>query len=100
MTTDVVLMELLTSLSYDPNFRKKTTKAVRSIMSNPNISVIPQTRSLFFQGLDRYEKRLDKKYSLQDCISMVIMEKKSITEVLTSDRHFEQEGFTALLKKP
>ena len=36
--------------------------------------------------------------SLTDCISFVVMEDKGITEALTADRHFEQAGFTALLK--
>ena len=50
------------------------------------------------EGLNLYKKRSDKEYSLQDCISMVVMRKESITEILTSDHHFEQEGFTILMK--
>ena len=67
-------------------------------MNNPNIGVVPQTRTLFMEGLNLYKKRSDKEYSLQDCISMVVMRKESITEILTSDHHFEQEGFTILMK--
>jgi predicted nucleic acid-binding protein len=37
--------------------------------------------------------RPDKGYSLTDCISMQTMRKEGLTEVLTKDRHFEQEGF-------
>ncbi len=98
VTTDIVLMELLTALSsYGPVLRDGTAKVVRSIISNPNIEIIPQTRALFLEGLDMYEKQLDKKCSLQDCISMVLMRKDSIKQVLTSDRHFEQEGFIVLM---
>ena len=32
------------------------------------------------------------------CISFVVMGERSLTEALTSDHHFEQAGFTALLK--
>ena len=42
--------------------------------------------------------RPDKGYSLTDCISMATMRKKGLTEVLTNDRHFEQEGFRALFR--
>ena len=49
-------------------------------------------------GLARYERRLDKGYSLQDCVSMNVMEAEGITGVLTSDHHFEQEGFTILMR--
>jgi hypothetical protein len=40
-----------------------------------------------------YQSRLDKGYSLTDCISMQTMRREGLTEVLTNDRHFEQEGF-------
>jgi len=45
-----------------------------------------------------YEARPDKGYSLTDCISMQTMRREGITEVLTDDRHFEQEGFHALFR--
>jgi uncharacterized protein len=44
--------------------------------------------------------RLDKGYSLKDCISMHTMRQRGISEVLTNDRHFEQEGFRALFRDP
>jgi uncharacterized protein len=44
-----------------------------------------------------YEKRPDKGYSFTDCISMIVMRQMNITEVLTGDPHFQQEGFTILL---
>ena len=50
-------------------------------------------------GLDLYRARPDKRYSLTDCISMQTMRKEGITEVLTNDRHFEQEGFRALFRE-
>ncbi len=43
-------------------------------------------------------RRLDKDWSLTDCISFAVMQERSLTEALTSDHHFEQAGFTALLK--
>jgi uncharacterized protein len=46
----------------------------------------------FLQG------RLDKSYSLCDAVSFLLMRERAITEALTTDRHFEQEGFTRLLK--
>ena len=32
------------------------------------------------------------------CYSFVIMEERGLAEALTSDHHFEQAGFTVLLK--
>ena len=70
---------------------------VLCIIENPNVKVIPQTRDSFARGLNRYENRLDKEYSMQDCISFNTMEDEGITTALTSDHHFEQEGFVVLM---
>lgn len=40
--------------------------------------------------------RPDKRYSLTDCSSFVIMRRLGITEAITTDHHFRQEGFTVL----
>jgi predicted nucleic acid-binding protein len=57
----------------------------------------PTTGQSFLSGLALYEARPDKEYSLTDCISMNAMRAAGITEVLTDDDHFTQEGFTKLL---
>ena len=71
---------------------------VRAILANPNVKVIPQARDGFLRGLQLYEQREDKGYSLTDCISMNVMGSLHISDVLTHDRHFEQEGFSALMR--
>ncbi len=68
-------------------------------MADADITVIPQTHFTFLRGLDLYEKRPDKKYSLTDCVSMIAMRDEEITDVLTNDHHFEQEGFRVLIRK-
>ena len=78
--------------------RREAAAVVRDILDNQGVRVVPQTHESFLDGLDRYERRLDKHYSLQDCISMNVMEAQGITDVLTSDHHFEQEGFAILMK--
>jgi predicted nucleic acid-binding protein len=99
-TTDEVLSEFLAALSKSgPNLRCAAVKMVRAIMDNANVRVIQQTRDGFLKGLIRYEQRKDKEYSLTDCISMNVMESNSLTEILTNDHHFEQEGFSVLMKK-
>ncbi|MGH9948244.1 MAG: type II toxin-antitoxin system VapC family toxin [Pyrinomonadaceae bacterium] len=65
--------------------------------NNPNIEVIEQNKQLFEEGLSFYKSRLDKGYSLTDCISMNICRELGIKDILTHDRHFEQEGFEILL---
>jgi uncharacterized protein len=43
-----------------------------------------------------YEARPDKGYSLTDCRSMVALRALGISEALTNDHHFTQEGFAIL----
>lgn len=96
-TTDEVLIEFLNFFACQgSDFRKLAVKIVHSLISNPNIHIIPQTRGSIMEGLKYYENRIDKEYSLTDCISMNAMRTEGINEILTNDHHFEQEGFLKL----
>jgi len=100
VTTDEVLIEFLTLLANGgEHLRRQGVKMVKAVLSNPNVKVLPQSRESFLRGVDFYEGRLDKQYSLTDCISMCAMSSESLTEVLTNDHHFEQEGFTVLINR-
>ena len=72
---------------------------VRAILDNPNVTVFPQSRDTFLKGLEFYANRLDKEYSLTDCVSMNVMKSEDVSQVLSNDHHFEQEGFQILIKK-
>lgn len=98
VTTDAVLTEFLTGMSgFGEGMRRATARTVRHFLSHPRSKVIEQNRRSFLQGLELYEKRQDKSYSMTDCISMCAMRANSITEILTNDHHFTQEGFTILV---
>jgi len=100
LTTDEVLTEFLAALSTSgAALRQQAARMVRAIPSSPDVRVIPQSRDSFLTGLALYEQRGDKQYSLTDCISMNAMRAENVTEALTNDHHFEQEGFTVLMKK-
>jgi predicted nucleic acid-binding protein len=71
---------------------------VQAILSDPSVRIVPQSHDSFLKGLDLYSNCPDKRYSLTDCISMQTMRYEALTEVLTNDRHFEQEGFRALFR--
>jgi len=98
ITTEDVLVEVLTYFGgYGPDVRETTTRTVRAILDDPQIRVIPHTSDTFMEGLELYEARLDKSYSMVDCMSMHVMRKHDLQRVLTHDQHFEQEGFNTLL---
>jgi uncharacterized protein len=99
VTTDEVLIEVLNFFSSSGSFmRQNAVSLVNGITGNSNVQVVPQTHESFKAGLVLYEHRLDKGYSLTDCISMNTMNHLRITEVLTHDQHLTQEGFTILLR--
>jgi predicted nucleic acid-binding protein len=77
--------------------RQAAARLVRNTLSNPDIEVVEHSHEAFLAGLELYEARPDKGYSLTDCISMNLMRERGINEALTHDHHFEQEGFTILL---
>ena len=96
VTTDEVLIEVLNFLSAIVPLRRRTVQFIDDIMQNTHIKVIPQNRESFLEGFNLYRRRLDKEYSLTDCISMTVMQRLKINEVLTHDNHFKQEGFIIL----
>lgn len=96
---DGILMEVLAFYSgFGTEARRTATGAVREAMRT--MHVFPADRDLFLAGLELYERRPDKEYSLVDCMSMELMRANDITHALTSDHHFRQEGFTVLSDAP
>ena len=97
VTTDEVLTEVLNWYSQSgPRWRARAVNLIRDLRNDPDVDVLPQTRADFDAALALYEARPDKGYSLTDCRSMLAMQGQSITDVLTNDHHFTQEGFTIL----
>jgi predicted nucleic acid-binding protein len=99
VTTDEVLTELLDGLAQcGTHLREVAARAARKILDDRRLTVYPQSRESFLAGLRLYEQRYDKGYSLVDCISMTTMRRHRISEVLTNDRHFTQEGFQIVIR--
>jgi predicted nucleic acid-binding protein len=99
ITTEEVLVEFLNLMATrkeSPELRTAAVKIVQAIFQDPNIDIRPQTRDSFKAGLSLFQQRSDKTYSMTDCISMQCMKSEGISEVLSADKHFEQEGFTNL----
>lgn len=70
---------------------------MKGILADPGILVRPQAHDAFVAGFALYKGRSDKGYSQTDCVSMQTMRRESLTEALTDDDHFAQEGFVKLL---
>ncbi len=99
VTTEMVLTEFLNHVSGEGSgARRLAADTVLGLIAHPKVEVVPQTSDQFQAALDRYLRRLDHSWSLVDCASFLVMETRQIQEALAFDRHFEQAGFTALLR--
>jgi len=99
VTSEMVLVELLNGFSgRGPRLREAASKAVKTLRSSLEVTVIPQTSDQFERALSWYEDRADKNWSLTDCASFLIMEAEGIEAALTHDQHFAEAGFHALLR--
>jgi predicted nucleic acid-binding protein len=99
VTSEMVLTELLASFSsMGEQLRKAAAAYADRLLADPNVEVVPQTSIQFREALGLYQARLDKQWSLVDCASVQIMQQRHITEALTSDHHFQQAGFSTLLR--
>lgn len=97
ITTDWVLLEVANALAGGRN-RAAAVELVVSLKANPNVKLIPLDAGLQQRGWVLYAQRLDKEWSLTDCITFLVMSAEGLTDALTEDHHFEQAGFNALLK--
>src|SRR5688572_23646314 len=89
VTTDSILVETLNYFSeFRPDIKEGAVMAVSGFASRPEVNLIEQTAELVDSGIRLYRARLDKGFSLTDCISMVVSRDYGITSILTNDHHF------------
>ena len=98
VTSEDALIEHLNFYAESGEYmRRKAVDVARSVLLDPRFEIVSRTETTFLEALDLYESRVDKGYSLTDCISMNVCRELNILEVLTGDKHFQQEGFEILL---
>jgi uncharacterized protein len=70
---------------------------VSDLVENPDIETVWVDEALHREATALLMARPDKTYSLCDAVSFVLMRQRHVTEALTTDHHFAQEGFQRLL---
>lgn len=78
--------------------RDKVLNFLLEMNKNKKVQMTWIDKMLHDAGMVLLETRMDKTYSLCDAVSFVVMRQYKITTSLTTDVHFEQEGFIRLLK--
>ncbi|MGA2797676.1 MAG: PIN domain-containing protein [Thermoguttaceae bacterium] len=96
ITTQAILLEIGNALSKN-RYRTAAIEILSSLESDPSVEIIPLSTERYTKAFNLYKSRPDKEWGLIDCFSFVVMEELGIKEALTSDEHFEQAGYHALL---
>ncbi|MCP4661259.1 MAG: type II toxin-antitoxin system VapC family toxin [bacterium] len=95
-TTQAILLEIGNAMSR-LRYRKAAILLLASICQDPKIEIVPDSEELFTRAFELYKSRPDKEWGLTDCLSFVVMTERKLNAALTTDRHFVQAGFRALL---
>lgn len=98
IVSDYVLSEFIPLCHTRGLNRIKTLTFVEEILYSPLIDKVWTTESHYIEALNLLKSRPDKSYSLCDAVSFLLMRERGLDQALTTDKHFEQEGFVRLLK--
>jgi uncharacterized protein len=98
LTSRAVMIEIGNALSKE-RYRQAAIMLLNSLETDPKVEIILLNEELYRQSFELFCQRTDKEWGLIDCISFAVMQQRGISEALTTDEHFEQAGFCALLRE-
>ncbi len=98
VTHSYILAELVALANARRLPRQGVLTFLIDLMDNPDVETVWVDESLHRRGIALLQAREDKAYSLADAVSFLLMRERNLLDGLTTDRHFEQEGFRRLLK--
>jgi predicted nucleic acid-binding protein len=96
ITTEAVCWEWLNAMS-DLSTRSIAARGHERIQNDARIEVIGHSEGLSNAAVRLFTDRSDKDWSLTDCLSFIVMDRRNIRDALTADRHFGQAGLRAVL---
>ena len=96
VTTEFILLETANFFT-QPGERETFLRLMEVLAADAGTQILHGTSDLFRRGYELFAARLDKEWSLTDCTSFVTMTELKLIDALTSDHHFVQAGFNALL---
>jgi len=99
VTTEAVLLEWLNALS-DVSTRRIAAESYLRVRADARIEVVPLQAELMGAAIQFYHGKPDKNWSLTDCLSFLVMERRGLAEALTTDHDFEQAGLKAMMLSP
>ena len=97
VTTRAIVLEIGNALSKQRR-RHAGIRLLDALEADPSVEIIPLSEGLYQRAWQLFRERADKEWGLTDCVSFVVMQERSLTEVLTTDEHFHQAGFQTLMR--
>jgi predicted nucleic acid-binding protein len=96
ITTSLVLIEIGDGLSRVQH-RQMAMGLYDRLRAAAGVEVVRVTAAEEEAGWELFRQRSDKEWGVTDCISMIVMRNRNVTDVFSVDHHFEQAGFHLLL---
>jgi uncharacterized protein len=95
-TTNFILAEIGDALS--ASNRLAASNYVNRILADDiKFWIVDVDRPLLIKGFALYQQRSDKDWGFTDCVSFEVMKEQNLIMALTTDQHFIQAGFRALM---
>jgi predicted nucleic acid-binding protein len=95
LTHSYVFTETVTYLN-NIRLHFKAVELGKDLLRSRRVNLVHVNEEIFYEAWDYFQKHKDKRFSLTDCVSFVLMKQLGITKALSFDRHFVQAGFTKL----
>lgn len=97
ITTEAIFLEFGNTFSAVA-LKPSAIKMMEAIRLSKKWTVIAIDEKIMNQSFNLYKKMSDKDWGLIDCTSILVAKNLGISEIFTTDHHFEQAGFQILLK--
>ncbi len=98
ITTRAVVLKIGNALA-KLRYRRAAVELLKALEEDPSVEIIPLSERLYERAFQLYRERSNKEWGMTDCISFIVMQDRGLTEALTTDEHFQQAGFRALLRE-
>ena len=98
LTTDYIVDETTTLLMVRHS-RAAAVDFLNSVIESEALILEWIGSEYFYAAVSLFRRHEDKQWSFTDCTSFAVMQQRKIQDSFTTDQHFRQAGFVALLKQ-
>ena len=99
VTTQAILLEIGNALSKH-RFRHAAVALLQALELDTSVEIVPFSQELYDRAFALFSQRPDKDWGLIDCVSFIVMRDHGIIQALTTDDHYRQAGFQAIMRQP